>query len=194
MKQIIPFVAFFILIGCSSNSDCFECYLEQHPKESKNAIKDLHSSFENFLELNFPESQNTPERLQAYCTKLIANPDFIENISLKETQGIIEDYNKSGLKEEFRDWGNNTVNPSGLYFSAQRNCLEFDSSDSLVYNYLNAYEVAGDISPVVFVEYIANEKDLTKLANRMLQHQFIAEYFIPRILNKNVAQQQINPS
>jgi hypothetical protein len=173
-----------IISSCQNEIDCFDCYIDQFPKEQRDVIIDLHEAFENMLATNYPEYSTNEDKLRSYCKDLKSNPDFKELIDSIKILNLIERYKKSELEKEFRSWSSGHINYNGLYFRAQENCLKYDYQDSLVYYYLKTYEDAGDLSPSRFVEYIAFEADNTSLERKMLKHQFIMEYYVPRMMKR----------
>jgi len=183
MKNVLLILIITLTGSCQSTIDCYDCYIEQFPKEQRDVIVELHSTFHEFLITNYSKYSTTANQLRAYCKDLENNFDFKGETDTIKVKSVLEKYIKSGLKNEFRR-SDGHINYDGLYFRAQKNCLEYDYSDSLVYYYLEAYEIAGDTSPGVFVRYIANEADNTSLDRKILQHQFIMEYFIPIMMKK----------
>lgn len=185
MRYTIFSIVILITWSCSHYTDCYDCYIDQYPDDQKAVLIELENFFEDFLIINYPECSSNEERLRTYC-KDILDTSFREKIDKAKIEKILNKYRQFGLDKEIRDLESETIffNPYGLYIKAQHNCLKYDYQDSLVYNYVYCYEELGGISPGRFVEYIAFEAENNSLQRRILHHQFIMEFFVPRMKNK----------
>jgi len=185
MKTTIYFIILSIIISCNSHEQCYDCYKNGFNAKQKESINKLHFLFQDFLNSNYTEKENNGNQLKEYCQDLIKYEGKIPHLKFdsKKQKQILENYSNSGLESEYRKFNYSEKHLSKLHFKNLEACLRYDYSDSLVFYYLEAYRIAGDLSPNVFGEYIIYKADNKELNRKMLKHLFIVEYFVPIIKN-----------
>ena len=180
MKKILIIIVIVIISSCKSEPDCFDCYINQFDKKQSSIIKKVHIVFDDFLDKNYPNKIKA-KQIHAYLQNIKSPQEYqyVDTFNITTTIKLCQGY---GIINDEYPYDITRINEK--HFIALKNCLKYDYSDSLIYNYLNSYEITGDVNPGGFFPYfLSNSSDL-EFERKVFRNILILELFIPEMIEK----------
>ncbi len=151
--------------------------------EQRQVIKELTQAFETFLADNYPSEDSLGQRFKTYVQNYFYNNDSVLHFEYDtlRLKALLLAYDRLGLDTFVMDYKWEHPHVQQPYLQAYRNCLGFDYPDSLLFEYLQAYDQFGDLSPHALPEYIAKRATSEELVRSVFLHIYVVEYFLFQI-------------